>query len=67
MNTHIIQFNDISIVLNWIDENLQVYVTYIKNGQQIMDTNIFGSLEKIQIQSLVNNYCHFYDLHLYSF
>jgi hypothetical protein len=64
MNTQIIQLNDISIVLCWKDEENNVYVTYHKNFQQIMDFNVFSSLEQEQIGLLVNNYCQHYSLNL---
>lgn len=67
MNTQLMQLNDITIALSWTDEENKVYVTYHKNFNQIMDSNVFSTLEKKQIAFLVDSYCQMYSLNIASY
>ena len=67
MKTEILKYNDITIILIYSLDDLKVFGTYHRNNKQVMDWNEFTTFEQKVIQFLVNSYCEFYDLHLYSY
>jgi hypothetical protein len=57
MNSKVINFNNILIVINWFTTDLKAYVSYHKEYTQVTDWNIFTQMEKEIIATIIDNVC----------